>query len=209
MSVDVKEKDKEKDKDKNRTKVLITGMGASFGLLYSAIKLVEPDIVMLLTSDKFEQKAIEVKDKAGFVRKQNLKSKTSSFESFIMKDVFCGFDEADLLVTRMFAHLSDKAYTEGYKEPCREDYESVQAWKDELLNVTFDQAAVHNYRLFVNLTGGTTAMQWVMQAAYEKALREGFDVERIAFVDRRPTVEQQANPFVVGELIEVEKLISK
>ena len=61
----------------------------------------------------------------------------------------------------------------------------------------------------INLTGGTTAMQWAMQTAYEKLLKNSINVKRIAFVDRRPSVEQQANPYVLGELLDVEFLIQK
>ncbi len=59
----------------------------------------------------------------------------------------------------------------------------------------------------INLTGGTTAMQWAMQTAYEKLLKENQNVKRIAFVDRRASVEQQTNPYVLGELLNVEELI--
>lgn len=57
----------------------------------------------------------------------------------------------------------------------------------------------------INLTGGTTAMQWVMQAIYETLKTENFNVKRVAFIDRRDSLEQRKNPFVIGEIYEIDK----
>ncbi|HNX77363.1 MAG TPA: hypothetical protein PKM56_16910, partial [Candidatus Rifleibacterium sp.] len=67
----------------------------------------------------------------------------------------------------------------------------------------------HAGSLVVNLTGGTTAMQWVMQAIYERSHAANLSVERVAFVDRRPAVEQQQTPWCLGEIVEIEKITSK
>ena len=53
----------------------------------------------------------------------------------------------------------------------------------------------------VNLTGGTTALQDAVQSI---ALL--IDAKEIAGIDRRPYSEQQANPYVVGEIIEIPKI---
>jgi hypothetical protein len=50
----------------------------------------------------------------------------------------------------------------------------------------------------VNLAGGTTALQDAVQ--YIARL---LDAKEIAVIDRRPYGEQQANPYVVGEIIEI------
>lgn len=59
-------------------------------------------------------------------------------------------------------------------------------------------------RVTVNLTGGTTVMQYVVDRIGDEARRLGADVRRVALVDRRPQEEQRADPYVPGELIELE-----
>ena len=145
--------------------VLITPMGASSGLLFTAVSLVKADSIIVLTSEKFIPKVNEACSNAGL-------KDMSKVHILTIKDAFCGFNEANGIYKQM---------TDFIKNP-------------EEINI--------------NLTGGTTAMQWAMQTAYEKLLKENTNVKRIAFVDRRPTVEQQSNPYVLGEFLDVEQLIS-
>lgn len=147
-------------------KVLVTGMGASFGLLYSAVSLTKADVVIVVTSEKFRDKASEACQKSGF-------NNPDSLHTLIMQDVFCGFSETPALLKECW--------------PLIKNAESV----------------------VVNLTGGTTAMQWVMQSVFERACNEHLPVERVAFVDRRPSVDQQQDPWHLGEIIEVEKIINQ
>ncbi|MDD3376683.1 MAG: TM1812 family CRISPR-associated protein [Candidatus Riflebacteria bacterium] len=147
-------------------KVLITPMGASVGLLYSALSLIKPDRVVVLTSDKFQSRVAEVAEKAGF-------SDMSKIHVEIIKDVFCGFDEANALAKKLCSHIDNAGKIE------------------------------------VNLTGGTTAMQWAIQAAYEaiqqKLGNPGKEkLARVAFVDRRRSAEQQSDPYVVGEMVKID-----
>lgn len=142
---------------------LITPMGASVGLLFTALRKVTTDKVVVLTSEKFKGKVSEVCAKAGF--------DADKVKVFAMQDVFCGFGEAKQLSSDMISAV---------KGTCN---------------------------CIVNLTGGTTAMQWTMQTVYEELKQKNKSVKRIAFVDRRPSVEQQNNPYVEGELIDVESLI--
>ncbi|WP_018084476.1 TM1812 family CRISPR-associated protein [Desulfurispora thermophila] len=58
----------------------------------------------------------------------------------------------------------------------------------------------------VNITGGTTAMQCVVEDLAAYLDRLGVAVRRVALVDRRPYEEQRANPYVCGELVELEPL---
>lgn len=148
----------------NGTTTLITGMGASFGLVYSAIKHLHPDMVIVLTSEKFATNAVEAVKKASFYGDDQIKVIT-------MKNVFKGFTETADLINQIFNELRETA------------------------------------KIFINLTGGTTAMQWVMQAAYEQAKENDFEVKRVAFVDERSTADQQTNPWVLGEMIKVDELI--
>ncbi|OQB48153.1 MAG: CRISPR-associated (Cas) DxTHG family protein [bacterium ADurb.Bin157] len=147
-------------------KVLITPMGASVGLLYSALSLIKPDRVVVLTSDKFQSRVAEVAEKAGF-------GDMSKIHVEIIKDVFCGFDEANALAKKLCSHIDNAGKIE------------------------------------VNLTGGTTAMQWAIQAAYEaiqqKLGNPGKEkLARVAFVDRRRSAEQQSDPYVVGEMVKID-----
>jgi CRISPR-associated Csx2 family protein len=148
----------------NGKTTLITGMGASFGLVYSAAKLLGPDMVIVLTSEKYADNAVEALKKAGSYKDDQIKIIT-------MKNVFKGFDETAGLLNQIFEELRETA------------------------------------KVFVNLTGGTTAMQWVMQSAYERAKENDFEVKRVAFVDERNAADQQANPWVLGEMVKVEELI--
>ncbi|NCB47688.1 hypothetical protein EOM81_11810, partial [bacterium] len=146
--------------------VLITPMGASVGLLYSALSLIKPDKAVVLTSEKFQDKVAEAAEKAGF-------SDMSKIHVEIIKDVFCGFDEANALAKKLCSHTDNAGKIE------------------------------------VNLTGGTTAMQWAIQAAYEaiqqKLGNPGKEkLARVAFVDRRRSAEQQSDPYVVGEMVKID-----
>jgi len=150
----------------NDSRVLISGMGSSFGLLYSAVHHVKPSLVVVLTSEKYRENAVDACARAGFVDKERLLI-------MCMQDVFCGFSEAMHLV-----------------EQCRPSLQGAGS-------------------IVVNLTGGTTAMQWVMQSIFEQARKDGLPVERVAFVDRRPAVDQQQNPWHLGEIVEIEKMMKK
>lgn len=148
----------------DNSKVLISGMGASFGLLYSAVKLVKPDSVVVVSSEKFRDDAADACVRAGFIDQSKL-------HILAMQDVFSGFAETPALLEKIW--------------PFVETAETA----------------------IINLTGGTTAMQWVMQSLYEKAKQNHLPVERVAFVDRRPSAEQQTNPWHLGKLLEIEKLL--
>ncbi|HOY66167.1 MAG TPA: TM1812 family CRISPR-associated protein [Candidatus Ozemobacteraceae bacterium] len=147
---------------KTSGKLLVSGLGSSAGLLYTALRLTAPDRAVILTSSQAQERIPEICDRAGVVT-------PDKFETRLLKEVFTGFDETAALVKNIEPHLL------GASE------------------------------IVINLTGGTTCMQWVMQAVYERARELGLPVRRVAFVDRRPTVEQQQNPFVLGELIEIDQ----
>jgi len=53
----------------------------------------------------------------------------------------------------------------------------------------------------VNLTGGPTALQDVVQC-----IARLLDAKEVAVFDRRPYSEQQENPYWVGEMVEVPKI---
>ena len=49
-----------------------------------------------------------------------------------------------------------------------------------------------------NLVGGTTALQDAV-----KCLADIISAKEVVVIDRRPIEEQRANPFVIGELVEI------
>jgi len=147
---------------KRSGKLLVSGLGSSIGLLYTAFLHTAPDRALVLTSAQVQGRIPEICSRAGNIAPEKL-------ETFLLNEVFTGFDETDGLVKRMEPHLLAAS------------------------------------EILINLTGGTTCMQWVMQALYERACRLGLTVRRVAFVDRRPTADQQQNPFVQGELIEIDR----
>jgi CRISPR-associated DxTHG motif protein len=59
---------------------------------------------------------------------------------------------------------------------------------------------VHLGGLVVNVTGGTTAMQYLVERLAREAEELGLEVERIALIDRRPPDEQRAEPYALGEV---------
>ncbi|HNW35403.1 MAG TPA: TM1812 family CRISPR-associated protein [Candidatus Ozemobacteraceae bacterium] len=142
-------------------RLLISGLGSSAGLLYSAFLHTRPDRTVVLTSEQVRDRIPDICSRAGNVAPDTV-------ETLILQEVFTGFDETGGLVKRMEPHLLAAS------------------------------------EILINLTGGTTCMQWVMQAVYERACSLGLTVRRVAFVDRRPTAEQQQNPFEQGELIEID-----
>lgn len=153
-------------RESDASKVLITGMGSSFGLLYSAIHHTKPDAVIVITSAKYRENALEASKKAGFIS-------DSALHLVEMQDVFCGFAETPLIIKTIWPLVQNAG------------------------------------SLVVNLTGGTTAMQWVVQSIYERSCSEHIPVKRVAFVDRRPTIEQQKEPWHLGEIIEIESALLK
>lgn len=140
-------------------KVLLSPLGSSQGLLYTALMLLRPDLLVTLTSKKFEPDVMKVIGKAGLV----------DCRIVLMHDVFVGFDETESLVAKLKGFVNQG--------------DSVS----------------------INLTGGTTAMQWVMQAAFESLRSDSANVKRVAFIDRRDSNEQKLAPWIVGEIYHIDK----
>ncbi|MGE5558342.1 MAG: hypothetical protein ACM3WV_06975 [Bacillota bacterium] len=58
------------------------------------------------------------------------------------------------------------------------------------------------YRLVVNVTGGTTALQFAAQAVYRQ--HRG-PKKLVAVIDRRPVAKQREEPYQMGEIFVVEE----
>jgi len=142
---------------------LITPLGLSKGLLYSAMQTVRPDNLAVLATAASRGAIGEVLGLVGF---------TATPFVMEMADAHMGFDEAKRLVK-----------------------ENAALWE----NLAAASCVT------VNITGGTTAMQYVVGKLASEAARLGVPVRMVAMVDRRPYAEQQANPFVCGEMIDLGK----
>ncbi len=80
-------------------------------------------------------------------------------------------------------------------------------WKqDEGLAVRLREAVGAATEIVVNITGGTTALQYLVERAADFARRiTDLPVERIALVDRRRPEEQRREPYVLGELLRLSR----
>ncbi|MBI4497305.1 MAG: TIGR02221 family CRISPR-associated protein [Chloroflexi bacterium] len=139
-------------------RLLVTPLGLSPGVLYSAVQHVRPDRVVVITSAEGRQRlpdALAAADVAGLpvvVRE--------------LRDPMTGFQEGRAL-----------------------------------LDGEFRRSLVEASEVVVNLTGGTTVIQYVVEQIAGAARSLGVAVRRVAVVDRRTPEEQRAHPFVLGELV--------
>lgn len=139
-------------------KILLTPLGMSPGLLYSALCLVQPDALALLTS------ATAIKNlEAIFVRTQQ----PEYIESIILEDPFAFSADANAITEQLVKFANEIA-------PLRE-------W-------------------VINITGGTTAMQYCLQGIQKQLELSGEKVTVAALVDKRSRAEQTVEPYVIGEI---------
>ncbi len=141
-------------------RVLITPLGLSPGVLYSAVLRVHPQRSIVVTSAEAKVAAQAALSAAGLPSHPLL--------TLEMREPFTGFDEARSLAA------------------------------------TIRPAILAAREVVLNLTGGTTAMQYVVEQLGGEARRLGVPVRRVFLVDRRPAEEQRANPFVLGDILELE-----
>jgi hypothetical protein len=76
-------------------------------------------------------------------------------------------------------------------------YREVDGYPRKKLDALFAAAS----EVFVNVTGGTTVMQYAVDRLADRARRLGTPVRRVALIDRRPLEDQRANPYVLGEIV--------
>jgi hypothetical protein len=97
-----------------------------------------------------------------------------AWEHHILQDPFAGFMEGRALARKIGVRFKGR----------RQEAESEkQETPDEFI---------------ANLAGGTTALQDAV-----KCLADMVGAREIAVIDKRPVQEQQVNPFVVGEWVEI------
>ncbi|MDN5293999.1 MAG: hypothetical protein PWQ31_1304 [Eubacteriales bacterium] len=136
--------------------VLISPLGTSPGLLYSALAHVQPQRLIVITSELAAQRLPEILSRAGF---------TGTWMAVCVQDPFTCFHEVDKVWRQIIL--------------------SFPPWEDG--------------RFTVNITGGTTALQYVVQKVAARLKEEGYAVREMALVDRRSREEQEKEPYVVGE----------
>jgi CRISPR-associated Csx2 family protein len=136
--------------------LLLSPLGLSRGLLYSALHHIRPDEVFIVTSETSSEAIDEIARQAGW---------KGDINHYIMREPFTGFSEV----------------------------------KD--IKAAVQSAISRRERVIVNITGGTTAMQYVAQQVAQEYRWGGLEIELIALIDRRPPAEQVKNPYVPGEII--------
>lgn len=147
--------------DNNKTAkesmILLSPLGLSPGLLYSALMTIKPQHLVLLTSKEGKGSLDEIIQHAKYLGPINI---------VLVEDPFNCFHEANQKSEEVVSILN--------YNPC-----------------------------VINLTGGTTALQFIIQRAGTVLENRGCRVEYIALVDRRSVQEQRNNPWVVGDVIRV------
>jgi len=138
-------------------RVLLTPMGMSPGLLYSALKQLEPEETIVLTSEGALVNLDQAVHAADYQGRLNY---------VIAKDPFRCFSD------------------------------------DEIIN-RCQQAITLSppFELVVNITGGTTALQYIANKFYRSFRGRK---RLVALVDERSVEEQRSDPFQLGEVITVE-----
>lgn len=140
--------------------LLITPLGLSPGVLFTALSKAHPDRVVALTSAEGARFIPGICDRARYPMAQ--------IQIEILDDPHRCFDRPQDLVKRIRPlALAAQAVT-------------------------------------VNVTGGTTALEYLAERLGREAERLGVPVRRIALIDNRPYADQQAEPFVCGEMVVLE-----
>jgi hypothetical protein len=142
-------------------KILITPLGTSPGVLYTLIKRLNPDRVIVITSKKGEENLPEICEKAGFDQ--------NKIKAYLFDDPYTGFDKISDVIKEMISDF------------------------------TIDIGS----RITVNLAGGTSFLQYVTGEFSEVLESKKLDVTKVFAVDRRDFALQKAEPYVVGEVVEL------
>ncbi len=137
---------------------LLTPLGLSPGLLFTALEQTRPARLFLVTSQKGKENLPEIIKTTKF---------KGEIKSFIVNDPFTCFNDAAKILQEIIT--------------CPKGEEWV-----------------------INLTGGTTALQFIIQKIAEELVAKGNKVKYTAMIDRRKPEEQRANPYVVGEMLEID-----
>ena len=142
-------------------KILVSPLGTSPGVLYTLIKRLNPDRVIVITSKKGEENLPEICERAGFGQ--------TKIKAYLFDDPYTGFEEIAGVIKRMIS--------------------------DFPVDITS--------RITVNLAGGTSFLQYVTGEFSDVLESKKLDVTKVFAVDRRDFALQKAEPYVVGEVVEL------
>lgn len=140
-----------------RGRVLATPLGLSPGVLYTALRRLEPDETLVIASARSVSLVAEACRRAGW--------DPARVRSFRVEDPHACFGDLDRLL--------DEARP----------------------------ALLEAREVVVNVTGGTTAMQYLAERLADEAGRLGVPARRHACIDRRSAAEQEREPYVLGECL--------
>jgi hypothetical protein len=138
-------------------RVLVTPLGLSPGVLFTALKRLHPGEVLVITSPDAEGLASEAAARADW--------RPAGVARFVVPDAHGCFDQVDALL----------------------------AWARPVL--------LEAAEVLVNVTGGTTGMQYLVERVAGEAVRLGVPTTRYALLDRRSPEEQRREPYVLGEAV--------
>jgi CRISPR-associated DxTHG motif protein len=141
-------------------RVLLTPLGHSPGVLYTALMRLHPDRALVITSPEAAGRLLQACARAGW--------DASRAESFLVEDAHLCFDQA---------------------RPFRDRARPTLLGAREVL---------------ANVTGGTTAMQYLVERVASEATLLGVPTRRYALLDRRPPEEQRSEPYVLGDCVSLE-----
>ena len=136
-------------------KSLLSPLGLSPGLLYSALMQLKPEKTLILTSEAAGACLPDIYRQAGYIGIQ---------EVILIADPFLAFDQ----------------------------WERIKPMVDSISATD---------EVWVNITGGTTALQYLMQKAANYLAGCGRTVWTVALIDRRGVLLQKEKPYEVGEMV--------
>ena len=143
-------------------KILVTPLGLSPGLLFTALKKVEPDICIIFTSKQVKNSIDSIMTKANYTGKKHV---------IVIDNVYSGSDEI---------------------------YQKVQQ-----LNNDFSSDFRKADEIIINLTGGTTTLQYAVEILSQSIEFINSNIRKVAMIDRRDILVQGKKPFVEGEVVEL------
>ena len=150
------------DIESEKEGLLITPLGLSPGLLYTALELIRPEKSIIITSEEGKKDIPKIRDFSAYM---------GDLEIVTISDPHKGFEEI----------------------------------KTRVNNKNIDNWILKADDIIVNLTGGTTVLQYAVELLSRKAERFGKRVTRVAMIDKRSIDEQKRNPFVKGDMVILEK----
>lgn len=161
--------------------VLLTPLGLSPGVLYSALLHTRPNRVLVLTSRQAATEAQEAVMRAGYTPISGTNAEGRAYSS-----------------------------TPGGYPPLRLQIVTVEdPWKTTHLPEDTREKLLQGVRaareLIVNITGGTSLLQYHIEWAARQAEAAGIACRRIALIDRRDPASQRAEPWVAAEMVDLSR----